>query len=254
MSSNISFSDIDKYVSFLNKKEKNAKSFDLTKIQIYSKYNNGDVTCNGIKYSGKCFFISLAMMLHDMNPCITISQFVSDMILISGIMNSNQKVELINFGEEIEWTNFDQIKTMCSIYPFLENYRIEIYSGIKSEFNWKTESQTVYTDPTPTLVFNDHVVNLEKTIRIIQTINPEHFELITNPNSDFFQPILLNMIEPEVFKLHSDIVNYNQKINDEQFAKQLEEEELLSQISNLHLEEADNDKLFIEYCQRENIY
>ena len=83
MSTYLSPEDIDRYLSFILTKDENTKSYQSTKIKISVNKNNGDIICNGMRFSGKCFFIALAMELCCRYPMIKLEQFVWDMMKIS---------------------------------------------------------------------------------------------------------------------------------------------------------------------------
>ena len=256
MSTYLSVEDIDRYLSFILTKDENEKSYDSTKIKISIDKNNGDVICNGKRFSGKCFFIALATELCRRYPMIKLELFVWDMMSASGITGSNQKVELIDFNndnDKIESPHLNQIKRMCETNLFLAGFRIEIYFGTKTDV-----PDILYTDPNPIFVFNELSTNPNQTIRIVQTLDPAHFDLITNSSSDFFHPILLNMPDAEVKLLRTNIeheqcvlLNNNQIIKDDVLAQKLELEEHQRRI---RIQEADDEQFALKVALEEEQY
>lgn len=272
---NISQEELDRYLSFHLTKEENSKAYYATRIEICPEKNNGDVKIDEINYTGKCFFISLAMYLQKKFPSKSISQLVSEMMLISGINGLHEKVELINFeGEKTVWTHHAQIEALCEVY--LEDTRVEIYLGVK-------DGSKTFIDLHPEIVFNKDIISPENTARIVHTLNPEHFEFITESEFDFFHPVLLNMSTEEV----NDFLNKNLFLDeqkDRELMKKREKEDCeLARIIQLEMENEDylmvqkenkdyelarniqleiekqneqntnNDKLFMEFCIREGI-
>lgn len=196
-----------------------AKPFDLTSISVLSEYNNGDFE----HYTGKCLFISLYDALKKSNVILpSKNEFIHSLIMEAGMeanIYDDKRHDIPCLMEN------EKILSIFKTNYYLVNFRIEFYSGIKT-------SQTIRANPEPNIVFNKHVIDPRNVIRIVNTYQPDHFEHMLNPQTDFFNPACLNLSHDaynrflqQKITMQESIFRENQIRQDEIIARKFKEQD-----------------------------